>query len=142
MPKRSRLERIERARVLRERLLELLYEAQIKGTSVASLVDLAQPPLDRFVSERLRGITEHLGEIEEALKRQSIDWDLDRMPTIDRCILTLGAYELFYLTEVPTAVITNEAVSLANRFSTEDSGRFINGILAGLAEDRPPTVTT
>ena len=56
------------------------------------------------------------------------------MPAIDRALLRVGCYELLYEPDTPTAVIINEAVELAERFSTDDSGRFVNGVLSKLAE--------
>ena len=75
----------------------------------------------------------HVEEIDTALDAQATDWRVERMPAVDRAILRLAVYELRY-TDTPIAVILSEAVNLANEFSTAQSGRFINGVLATIAE--------
>lgn len=119
----------------RERALELLYEADLKGRAVTEVIaDLPIEP-DPFIVETLRRVTEHLGAIDDDLARVSRGWTLERMPVVDRAILRLGVSELRWTPEMPTAVVINEAVELAKRFSTEDSGRFVNGVLSRLAAE-------
>lgn len=75
----------------------------------------------------------HREELDATLEGVSETWRVERMPPVDRTILRTGLYELRYRPETPTAVIINEAVELAKRFSTEHSGRFVNGVLGRLA---------
>lgn len=81
------------------------------------------------------GVTAHQAYIDLVLRQYSEDWRLDRMPGVDRNILRIGSYELIYETDVPPAVVLNEAVELAKEYGTEESPRFINGVLAGLLKD-------
>lgn len=119
----------------RERALGLLYEAESKSLGVRDL--LASLPLapDAFAVHLVTGVDDHRAEVDQELTRVSQRWDLDRMPALDRAILRIGTYELGWCPEVPVAVVTNEAVELAKRFSTDDSGRFVNGVLSRLARD-------
>ena len=119
----------------RERALGLLYEAESKSLGVHEL--LASLPLapDPFAVHLVTGVEEHRDELDAELNRVSLRWDLDRMPALDRAILRIGTFELGWCPEVPVAVVINEAVELAKRFSTDDSARFVNGVLSRLAYD-------
>jgi N utilization substance protein B len=78
-------------------------------------------------------VDDHRVEVDELITRFSKGWTIDRMPVMDRTVLRVAVYELLAHREVPVAVILSEAVQLANRYSTDDSGRFVNGLLAGVA---------
>ncbi len=80
------------------------------------------------------GVLEHLDEIDRTIGEHSTGWRLSRMPAVDRSILRLGVYELRY-TDTPVGVVVSEAVELAKRYSTAKSGRFVNAVLAKVAED-------
>lgn len=127
-------------REARERALELLYEAEAKGLSPAEvLVDLAVRP-DPFAVDLVTGVGERLAEIDGHIERLARDWTVERMPWVDRSILRLAAFELVARPDVPTGAILSEAVALAKRFSTEEAGRFVNGLLSNLARQvRPET---
>jgi N utilization substance protein B len=73
------------------------------------------------------------GEIDALVDQAALGWDLDRLAVVDRNVLRLAVAELLECPDVPTAVILNEAVELATAYSTDDSGRFVNGVLATLA---------
>lgn len=119
----------------RERALELLYESDLKGRDVADV--LAELPLapDPFTASVVRLVGSHRADIDADLTRVSRGWTLERMPVVDRAILRLGLAELRWTPDVPVAVVINEAVELAKRFSTEASSRFVNGVLSRLAEE-------
>ena len=120
-------------RQARERALSLLYEAETKGVAPDQvLTELPLPP-DRFAAELVAGVGEHAVELDEWIERYARDWAVERMPAVDRTLLRIGVFELLHRPDVPTAVAISEAVELARRFSTEDSGRFVNGVLAGIA---------
>ena len=120
-------------REARERALSLLYEAEMKGAAIGDVLDdLALPP-DPFVVDVLRGIDAHQGRIDELIERFAIDWELDRMPVVDRNVLRVGIYELLERPDVPVGVAISEAVELAKRYSTDESGRFVNGVLSSVA---------
>jgi N utilization substance protein B len=124
----------------RERALSLLYEAEAKDVHAAAL--LAQLPVspEPFVVDLVTGVDGHRDRIDELIGRYAIDWTLERMPAVDRSILRLGAYELLERPDVPLGAVISEAVELAKRYSTDESGRFVNGVLASIAsETRPAT---
>jgi N utilization substance protein B len=117
----------------RERALGLLYEAEVKGESPSRvLADLPVPP-DPFVSEVVRGVEARQPEIDGLMTRHSIDWSVDRMPVVDRNVLRIAVWELLDRRDVPVGVVLSEAVALAKQYSTEDSGRFVNGVLSSVA---------
>ena len=131
-------------REARERALSLLYEAELKDLSPAEVLAEVQVDPDPFAEDLVRGVGEHGAEIDAVIGRFAIDWAIDRMPVVDRNVLRLAVYELLHRTEIPVGAVISEAVELAKRYSTEDSGRFVNGVLAGVAADptlpRTPTV--
>ena len=119
----------------RERALGLLYEAEIRSVSPIELLDGLPIAPDPFAIFLVSGVAERRDEIDAELSRVSFGWGLDRMPALDRAVLRIGTFELLDCPDVPVAVIINEAVELAKRFSTEDSSRFVNGVLSRLASD-------
>ncbi|HZD67196.1 MAG TPA: transcription antitermination factor NusB, partial [Acidimicrobiales bacterium] len=122
-----------RRREARERALSLLYEAEMKDLSTAQvLADLPVSP-DPFAVALVRGVGEQRDRLDAAIAQRAIGWGLERMPVVDRNLLRLAVYELFCHADIPVAVIISEAVELAKQYSTEESGRFVNGALAGVA---------
>ncbi|MEJ7765116.1 MAG: transcription antitermination factor NusB [Acidimicrobiales bacterium] len=129
-------------REARERALELLYEAEAKGLQPTEvLLGLAIEP-DRFAVALVTGVGERLAELDGHIERLARDWTVERMPWVDRSILRLAAFELLARPDVPTGVILSEAVELAKRFSTEEAGRFVNGLLSNLAREARPEAST
>jgi N utilization substance protein B len=88
-----------------------------------------------FSDEAVRGVAEELALVDEAVRKASTNWRLERMARVDRNVLRLGAWELLRRPEVPRAVILDEAVELAKRFGSEESSAFVNGVLDRVAED-------
>jgi N utilization substance protein B len=122
-------------REARERALGLLYEAETKGSTPAEvLADLPLAP-EPFTIELVEGVGSHQAQLDAVIQRFAHDWKLERMPALDRAVLRLGAFELIHRPDVPTAAAISEAVELAKRFSTDDSGRFVNGVLSAIAKD-------
>ena len=125
----------------RKRALDLLYEAEIRGEDVLGLLGEraagSEPPVPEYAAVLVRGVQEHRAEIDGMLAEHSRGWSLDRMPAVDRNILRIGAYELFWAGDVPPGVAISEAVLLARDLSTDSSPAFVNGLLARLAELRP-----
>jgi N utilization substance protein B len=119
----------------RERALYLLYEAHSKGIAPADTIDLQVIEPDQLTQELVRGVDAHLAAIDEHIAGKAKGWTLARMPVLDLNVMRLGAFELMERPHVPTAVVLNEAVELAKRYSTDDSGRFVNGVLAAIAAD-------
>jgi len=117
----------------RKRAVDLLYEADLRGadpvTTLADRVALADPPISDYTIALVEGVTEHRQAIDELLTSYAEGWALDRMPGVDRAVLRVGLYELLWSTEVPDAVAIDEAVELAKLLSTDESPRFVNGLL-------------
>jgi len=146
----------------REMALQMLYQREMGGLTTPQvlhhynpvdlldavrddptgqpLVNLAlQPDQMREAlaySHRLvEGTSGHLEEIDELIREQAEHWRLERMSAVDRNVLRLAVYELLYETDVPKLVVLDEAIELAKRFGTTDSGRFVNGILDRVKND-------
>ena len=119
----------------RERALVLLYEAESRSSTVADVVasEVVAPPA--FAVSLASGVEAGIGRYDELISSKARGWRLERMPMIDRAILRLALHELAECPDTPTAVVLNEAVELAKRYSTEDSGRFVNGVLAALVPE-------
>ena len=125
-------------RQARERALSLLYEADVKGAAPAEVLAGLPVEPDRFAVELVAGVGEHGDEVDGWLRRYARDWAVERMPALDRALLRMGVFELLHRPDVPTGVVLSEAVELAARYSTEDSGRFVNGVLARIADEVRP----
>lgn len=117
----------------REQAVTLLYEAEQRGEAAIGIVEGRGLVAAELTRELIEGVERTRSELDAMIAAHSRGWTLPRMPALDRAILRLGTYELAHRTEVPTAVVIDEAVELAKRFSTEDSGRFVNGVLAAIA---------
>ena len=123
----------------RERVLELLYEAEAKSLPVGQvLAELPLPP-DDFVVDLVEGVERRVVDIDLLIARHAIDWTLERMPVVDRTLLRVATFELLDRPDVPTGAVISEAVELAKQYSTDDSGRFVNGVLAAVAAEVRPS---
>ncbi|MEX2618621.1 MAG: transcription antitermination factor NusB [Egibacteraceae bacterium] len=127
--------------VARKQALDVLYEADLKDrplpTVLAEHLRAEEPPAD-FAVALVRGVHRHGDTIDALITEHAHGWTLSRMPVVDRNLLRIGLYEILHDVDVPTAVAINEAVELAKELSTDDSGRFVNGLLARIAETHPP----
>lgn len=123
----------------RERALELLYETEAKDATVATVLAALPVDPDPYAVDVVTGVSEHRAQIDAVITRLAPDWPIDRMPVVDRNVLRLGLYELMDRPDVPTAVVLDEAVALAKRYSTDESGRFVNGVLAAAARVLRPS---
>jgi transcription antitermination protein NusB len=117
----------------RERALGLLYEAEAKSISPQAVLDAQIFDQDELTRSLLEGVAEDQVAIDGLISEHAKGWTLARMPAVDRAVLRLAICELQRRPETPTAVIIDEAVELAKRFSTDDSGRFVNGMLSAIA---------
>ena len=118
----------------RERALHLLYEAHAKSESGSSIVESQVLAVDDLVLEIVHGVDDVTAFADEIIAENAIGWTLARMPVIDLIVLRIAIFELKSRPDVPTAVILNEAVELAKTFSTDESGRFVNGILSTISK--------
>lgn len=127
----------------RKRALDALYAASVRGGDAMTLLSETQVEVsDRqnqeaifdYAEMLITGYLQNADSIDTQLQMLADNWSLERMPSIDRAILRLGAWEILYNAEVPSEVAIAEAVALASEFSTEDSPKFVNGVLARLSK--------
>jgi N utilization substance protein B len=127
----------------RKRAVDVLYEADVRGldavTTLAERVALADPPVNEYTIELVEGVSAARERIDAILSDFAEGWTLERMPDVDRAVLRLGVYELLWRADVPDAVAIDEAVELAKTLSTDESPRFVNGVLARVLRDQPAT---
>jgi N utilization substance protein B len=121
----------------RKRALDFLYEAEIKKVKAIDLFqsrgasELSQEP---YVSTLLLGVAEHLLKIDELITTYAQEWDMDRMPAVDRNILRIAIYEILWVAEIDLKIACDEAVELAKSLSTEESSNYINGVLGRIVK--------
>ena len=123
-------------RAARERALGLLYEAEARDLPLDEVIGAQVVRPDEYTVELVEGVALHSTEIDELLERFARDWPLARMPAIDRALLRLATFELGWRSDVPTGAVLSEAVELAGQYSTDNSSKFVNGVLAAVAADR------
>jgi len=116
----------------RERALILLYEAEAKGIAPVDVLSAQISPADEMTTLIVTGVQTNKEQLDAAIAAHSKGWTLQRMPTIDRNVLRIAAFELLARPDVPVAVVLDEAIELVKRLSTDDSGRFVNGVLSAL----------
>lgn len=130
----------------RKRAVDALYAAELRDGMATELLSETKSQVEErqnqdnifdFALELVTGVLSHQIEIDETISAMAQNWSLDRMPAVDRAILRLGIYEIAYAGTEP-AIAISEAVALASELSTDDSGTFVNGILAAVAATRKP----
>ncbi len=123
----------------RKRAMDILFQSDVRGERIATILaaeatraatEPAREASWLYAREIVDGVIDNQGEIDEQISTFAKDWSLERMPAVDRALLRIGAWEILFNDEVPTAVAIDEAVELAKEFSTEESGSFIHGVLA------------
>jgi N utilization substance protein B len=129
----------------RKRALDALYASDVRGDQALELLKQTevevedrqnQQPIFDYAEMLVTGYLENSYQIDAEIQMLADNWSLDRMPAVDRAILRLGAWEILHNSEVPNEVAISEAVALAAEYSTDDSPKFINGVLARLAKGR------
>jgi N utilization substance protein B len=124
----------------RKRAVDVLYESDVREVNplwtLAERVKLADPPVNDYTSQLVTGVTEHRLRLDEILAQYADGWTIERMPGVDRAVLRIGLYELLWCPDVPVAVVIDEAVELVKSLSTDESPRFVNGVLARVLRDR------
>ncbi|MDA2968206.1 MAG: transcription antitermination factor NusB [Actinomycetota bacterium] len=118
----------------RERAVHFLYEAESRSVKVDEVIKAQILGVDELVMLLAKGTEDKRQDTDELISEFSHTWTIQRMPAIDRNILRLAIFELLDRPDVPVAVVINEAVELAKRFSTEESGKYVNGILSAIAK--------
>jgi N utilization substance protein B len=126
-------------RKARRAAIQILYQADVTGTEPdAVLTERAtMEPVPPFARELVTGVDKLLPQVDQILEEHAEGWRVARMPAVDRAILRVAVYELLARPDVPRAAAINEAVEAANELSTEDSGRFVNGVLGRIARETP-----
>jgi N utilization substance protein B len=129
----------------RELALQFLYSLDVRGAEILDDLDDflresgASRLARRFATELVHGVVAHEKELDAGIARVALNWTLDRMPPVDRNILRLASFELLHCPEIPVGVALNEAIELGKRYSTANSGAFVNGILDQVKALRPFT---
>lgn len=125
----------------RIRAVEILFEAEQRNESVRDALvrrrENSSSPINPYTVDILEGVHDRRENIDEFLETYSQGWELDRMPAVDRNVLRVGAWELLYNSEIPDGVAVAEAVAVARQLSTDDSPRFVNGLLGRLQKVKP-----
>lgn len=125
----------------RKRALDVLYEAgqrdQEPLETLRARLALADPPVPEYAVALVEGVAGHLERIDELLSTYAEEWTLARMPPVDLAVLRIGVYELLWCDDVPDEVVLAEAVALAASLSTDESPRFVNGLLGRLQALKP-----
>ncbi|MPZ82245.1 MAG: transcription antitermination factor NusB [Actinophytocola sp.] len=122
----------------RKRAVDVLYAAAVRDADPLTLhaerTEVTEHPAPNdYATTLIEGVVAHRERIDELLAEHAEGWTLDRMPFVDVAILRLGVYELLWASDVPDPVAVDEAVQLAKMLSTDDSPRFVNGVLGRLA---------
>jgi N utilization substance protein B len=127
-------------RQARESALQMLYQLELSGQDPANLVesgvlDAAGEDARRFALELVNGVRSGHEAIDELISTHSTNWKLSRMAAVDKNILRIAVFELMSCQEIPTKVTINEAVEIAKKFGSSESGAFVNGILDNIAHE-------
>jgi N utilization substance protein B len=125
----------------RKQALDLLYETDIRGTNlVETLISRDVPddgpdarPIRDYTKELVNGVSANRRKIDELITTYAQGWDMDRLPAVDRNILRLGIYEILWSSDVPTSVAIDESLTLAKELSSDDSSKYIHGVLGRIA---------
>lgn len=118
--------------------MDILFEAELRRIEPLELLGERVgspdvPPINDYTVELVQGVVAHRARIDELLGEHAQGWTLSRMPAVDRAVLRLGLYEMLWADDVDDAVAIDEAIELAKALSTDDSPRFVNGVLGGIA---------
>lgn len=129
----------------RKRALDILFESEARGDDPLEVLrgriaGADAPPVSDFAITLVEGVVAHRDEIDATISSYAQGWTLARMPAVDRMILRIGVLEIVFSDDVPDPVAIDEAIDLARELSTDDSPRFVNGVLAGVSSGRPGAV--
>ena len=131
MARRRHLSRIAVMQVLFER--EQRPDIDISDSLTRNVAELGEVDAE-FAEALLQGVLEHEGELKEAIQEHAPGWSMERMDPIARWVLFIGSYELLCVKDAPPAVVMNEAIEIAKEFGTDESGKFVNGVLNGMVK--------
>jgi N utilization substance protein B len=125
----------------RKQALDLLYESDIRGNDALQILESRDVPdegpdarpIREFTRELIMGTVENRRKIDELIMTYAQGWDMDRLPAVDRNILRLGIFEILWSTNVPVSVAIDEALNLARELSSDESSKYIHGVLGRIA---------
>jgi N utilization substance protein B len=129
---------VARRHEARRRAIDILYQADVLGELPLDVLEeweAAGKKVAPFARQLIEGVADHLDELDRVLGEHAEEWTVPRMPSVDRTILRVGCYELRFREDVPAGAAIDEAVEAAKQLSTEDSGRFVNGVLGQIARE-------
>ncbi|WP_255396898.1 transcription antitermination factor NusB [Fibrobacter sp. UWR2] len=122
--------------------MQLLYAMEITGQTVGEALPgvLEGQPIDdeqkKYGMKLVDLVLAHRAELDEEIKTATVHWEIERMACLDRIVIRIAMVELLYITETPIKVVLSEAIQISGKFSTEDSGSFVNGLLTGFMQKR------
>jgi N utilization substance protein B len=125
----------------RKQALDLLYESDIRGADALKTLELRDIPEDgpdarpirEYTRDLIFGVVDNRRKIDELIMTYAQGWDMDRLPAVDRNILRIGIFEILWSTAVPTSVAIDEALNLAKELSSDESSKYIHGVLGRIA---------
>jgi transcription antitermination protein NusB len=132
----------------RQQALQLLFQWDLRRTPIEDIItgyydsllinedSVGKPRPDEFAERLLRGVIEDIAGVDDLITRHAAHWRMERMPAVDRNILRIAVYEMLR-TDTPPAVVIDEALELARRFSSEESVHFVNGVLDAVRRELP-----
>jgi N utilization substance protein B len=120
--------------------MQTLYEWDFKSKKISDIDNISKRNIDNFkedcdkefILDNIKGIVENVDEIDKTISKSAQEWPLDQIAVIDKTILRIAVYELMYAKNIPPKVVINEAVELAKSYGSENSSKFINGVLGTL----------
>jgi len=127
-------------RIVRERVLQILYAYEMNHESLQLLIDgnisdIKDKADKQFANDLINKVLIHVKELDEKIFERVANWEMNRIALIDRLLLRIGICELLYFPDIPPKVSINESIEIAKDFSTAGSGKFINGILDAIFSD-------
>lgn len=129
----------------RKRAIDVLFEADQRGANLSDvlaeriMLSGRETPVPQYGIDIVRGVIDHWVSLNAIISEASDEWTMDRMPAVDRAVLRIAAWEIIHNDEVPTAVAIDEAMELVSDLSTDDSARFVGGVLGRIAREAGTT---
>ncbi|MEI6493562.1 MAG: transcription antitermination factor NusB [Verrucomicrobiota bacterium] len=126
----------------REAAVQYLYQRELQGDESDALLEEfyrlrgLSPSARRFCEALLKGWMEHRTEIDAAIREQARNYEFSRLSAVDRNVLRIACHEILFCEDIPPAVAINEAIEIAKKFSTGESGKFVNGVLDNIRKAR------
>ena len=125
----------------RKQALDILYESDIRSADAAAILESRDVqeegpdarPIREYTRDLVNGVSDNRRKIDELITTYAQGWDMDRLPAVDRNILRLGIFEILWSSAVPTSVAIDEALALAKELSSDDSSKYIHGVLGRIA---------